>query len=200
MSFFVLDGVDGCGKSTQALALVERLQAQGHVVQHLREPGSTPVGEALRALLLDTEADMAPEVEALLFAASRRQLLDTVIGPALGRGEVVVCERHNASTFAYQAVAGELEPHAVLGLLDGWASSVRPTRLMVLDVEPQRARERRAGEVEDRIEAKGLAYQERVADGYRRYVDEHGFAVLVDGTGPPHVVAERVWGEVSDAL
>ena len=75
MSFVVLDGVDGCGKSTQARLLVERLAAAGRIARHLREPGSTRVGEALRALLLDPELDLQPDVEVLLFAAARRQLL-----------------------------------------------------------------------------------------------------------------------------
>lgn len=200
MSFIVLDGVDGCGKTTQAALLVERLRGAGRVVQHLREPGSTPVGEALRDLLLDTQVELGAEVEVLLFAASRRQLLDTVVGPALARGEVVVCERHNSSTYAYQAVAGELQPDVVLGLLRTWASSIEPARVVILDVDPVRARDRRAGEVEDRIEAKGLAYQGRVAEGYRQFARAHDNAVLLDGSGAPEVVADRVWMEVQGGL
>lgn len=200
MSFLVLDGVDGCGKSTQASRLVARLQAQGRVVRHLREPGSTAVGEALRALLLDTAVDLHPEVEVLLFAAARRQLLAEQVAPALAGGEVVVCERYNSSTYAYQAVAGGLDEEAVLDLLRAWVSPVRPALVVVLDVDPREAAARRSGERQDRIEAKGLGFQERAAEGYRRFVDCHDHAVLVDGTGEADEVAARVWEEVARVL
>jgi dTMP kinase len=200
VSFLVLDGVDGCGKSTQAARLVARLQAQGRVVRHLREPGSTAVGEALRSLLLDTRVDLHPQVEVLLFAAARRQLLAEEVAPALAGGEVVVCERYNSSTFAYQAVAGGLDAEAVLELLREWVSPVEPALVVVLDVDPHQAAARRQGEAQDRIEAKGLEFQERVAEGYRRFVEIHDHAVLVDATGEADEVEQRVWEEVDRAL
>ncbi|HRV82271.1 MAG TPA: dTMP kinase, partial [Planctomycetota bacterium] len=105
--FLVLDGVDGCGKSTQSERLVKHLKAvTGRGVQHLREPGTTPVGEALRNLLLNADVDLQPEVEVMLFLAARRTLLHDRVEPALARGEWVVCERFHGSTFAYQGIAG----------------------------------------------------------------------------------------------
>ena len=200
MSFLVLDGVDGCGKSTQAQLLVARLEAAGRAVRHLREPGSTRVGEALRALLLDPELDLQPDVEVLLFAAARRQLLAEEVAPALERGEVVVCERYDPSTFAYQAYAGGAGEERVLALLEAWVDPSAPARVVVLDLDPDEAGARRAGQQEDRIEAKGLAFQRRVAEGYRRYAERNERAVLVDATGAPDEVAERVWAEVRDVL
>ena len=200
MSFVVLDGVDGCGKSTQARLLVERLAAAGRIARHLREPGSTRVGEALRALLLDPELDLQPDVEVLLFAAARRQLLAELVAPALARGEVVVCERYDPSTFAYQAFAGGAGEERVLGLLEGWGDPSAPACVVVLDLDPTEAGARRAGQEQDRIEAKGLEFQTRVAEGYRRYVDRSERAVLVDASGTPDQVAERVWAEVRDVL
>ena len=111
----VLDGIDGCGKSTQARLLVTALEERwdGGVL-HVREPGSTAVGEALRELLLFRDLELGAEVEALLFTAARRQMLDEVVEPALAAGRAVVCERFHPSTYAYQAVAGGLQEDAVL--------------------------------------------------------------------------------------
>lgn len=199
MSFLVLDGIDGCGKSTQAARLVARLEGTGRVVRHLREPGSTRLGEALRGLLLDTGGELEPETEALLFAAARRQLVAEQVRPALAAGEVVVCERFDPSTFAYQGVAAGVDEEALLALLGAWAAPLRPDRVVVLDLDPAEAATRRDGEP-DRIEARGLEYQRRVAGGYRRYVELFGFAVLVDAEGDADAVAERVWREVRDVL
>lgn len=200
MTFLVLDGVDGCGKSTQARLLVERLKAEGRTVRHLREPGSTGVGEALRALLLDPALELEPDVEVLLFAAARRQLLAEEVAPARAQGEVVVCERYDPSTFAYQGFAGGAGEDRVLSLLQEWVDPSAPARVVVLDLDPSVAGARRAGQDEDRIEAKGLEFQARVAEGYRRFVARSEVAVLVDATGSADEVAERVWREVQDVL
>ena len=142
--FLVLDGLDGCGKSTQAALLVERLSlATGRQIQHLREPGTTPVGEALRSLLLDADVQLLPEVEALLFLAARRTLLNDCVAPALARGEWVVCERFHASTFAYQGIAGGLGGDAVLRLCKEQAGPPIPDLELILDIPLAVAVERR---------------------------------------------------------
>lgn len=186
--FFVLDGVDGCGKSTQARLLVEALErhtraraplnsvtttpqnlmSQSAVPLHLREPGSTELGEKLRALLLGRGRDIAPRVETLLFAAARAQMLAELVEPALALGRHVVCERFHPSTFAYQAVAGGLPEHEVLELLATWAGDPMPDLVILLELSPEAAAERR-GRGTDRIEDKGLEFQRRVALGYARY-------------------------------
>ncbi len=199
MTFLVLDGVDGCGKSTQAAHLAKRLEVGGRAVRHLREPGSTPVGEILRTLLLDTDVEIGPQVEVLLFAAARRQLIETVIAPAEAAGEVVVCERSDASTFAYQAVAGELDEEDVLDLLAKWATPIAPDLVIILDVDPDVARTRRGAD-RDRIEAKGQEHQRAVAEGYRRYAGRFDNAILVDASGEPDAVFDRVWNEVQRVL
>lgn len=196
-SFIVLDGVDGCGKTTQADRLVRRLRAEGTAkVLHLREPGGTALGEALRELLLSRAHDPSSAVETLLFAASRRQMLDELVGPALERGAWVVCERFHPSTFAYQAWAGDLDPASVMALLEGWAGTPRPELVCVLDV-PVESAARRRGDPTDRIEDKGLIYQQRVAQGYRVFAERYHEAVLIDGSQPVEVVADAVWKEVS---
>lgn len=192
--FFVVDGVDGCGKTTQAEHLARALGVREGL--HVREPGSTPLGEGLRELLLSPAFDIQPATETLLFAAARRQLLDTVVGPALAQGEDVVCERFNASTFAYQAVAGELDPGEVLELLHGWAAKPAPDLVVILDVDVDAAAARR-GRAQDRIEAKGLDFQRRVAEGYRRYAELAPNCVLIDGSGEASEVHAAVLEEVN---
>lgn len=195
--FVVLDGVDGCGKSTQAGVLVERLRAAGRAgVLHVREPGSTTLGERIRALLLGREHDLDSGVELLLFAAARRQMLRELATPALARGEHVVCERFHASTFAYQSVGGGLPESDVLSVLERWAGDPRPTHTILIDVPPEQAARRRAGP-SDRIEDKGLEFQRRVAAGYRRYAQLASGVRVVDGVGSPDLVAERIWNVVS---
>jgi len=195
--FIVLDGVDGCGKTTQSQRLVERLRREsGRDVLHLREPGSTAVGERLRELLLGRGNDLDSGVELLLFAAARRQMLRELVAPALASGKHVVCERFHPSTFAYQAVAGGLPEDDVLSLLHRWSNEPSPSRVVLLDVDPATAARRRAGP-SDRIEDKGLAFQQRVAEGYRRFARRGGAAVLIDGAQAPEDVANAVWEAVT---
>jgi len=195
--FVVLDGVDGCGKTTQAERLTAGLRARGREVVHVREPGTTAVGERLRALLLDPALELSASVETLLFAAARRQMLDEVVVPALAAGADVVCERFHASTFAYQGHAGALDSEAVLALLRGWSTEPAPDLELIFTLDVAESLRRR-GPASDRIEAKGAAYLEAVADGYRAYAARPDVAaVAVDASADPDVVAERVWAAVA---
>ena len=195
--FIVLDGVDGCGKSTQAEALMQTLQGRGRRPLHLREPGSSAAGEAIRRTLLDPELTLGPSAETLLFAAARRQTMEELVVPALASGRDVVCERFHASTFAYQAFAGELDADPVLELLKTWASPVLPEVELILTL-PTRDALRRRGAPSDRIEAKGMDFQQRVAEGYARYLELCPRAVEVDASGTVDEVHNRVL-EVLDA-
>lgn len=199
--FVVLDGVDGCGKTSQAARLVRTLSTETRrETLHLREPGSTHLGEAIRTLVLDPEEDLSPAVETLLFAAARRQMLDEVVAPALERGAAVVVERFHASTFAYQVAAGGLAEADVLLLLERFAGSPRPDLVVILDVPPEIAGARASSrKTSDRIEAKGLEFQRRVADGFRRYASLEENVVLVDGRGSEEAVAAAVLAEVRRA-
>ncbi|MCK6446317.1 MAG: dTMP kinase [Planctomycetes bacterium] len=194
--FLVLDGVDGCGKSTQAKRLVARFEREfGARPLHVREPGTTLVGERLRAIVLDRELELSARTEALLFCAARSQMLDEVVAPALARGTSVVCERFHAATFAYQAVAGGLDEDRVLQLLTQWAGAPRPDLEVILDLDPALAAARRS-ELGDRIEAKGLEFQRRVALGMRRYAERSERARVVDATGDERAVEDRIFAEV----
>ncbi|MGE0141737.1 MAG: dTMP kinase [Planctomycetota bacterium] len=172
--YFAIDGPDGCGKSTLARALAAALQTTAGPALHVREPGSTPMGEALRALLLargDTEWD--PTSEALAFCAARNELLVRVVAPALAQGQVVVAERCYLSTIAYQcmaplarAVDEEMLRRVTLEILE----VARPDVIFVLDLPLAVARDRLArGDQLDRIESRPLEYHERVHAAMRSF-------------------------------
>ena len=198
--FFVLDGMDGCGKTTQSERLVERLTwSTGREVLHLREPGSTPVGESLRALLLDSEVHLLPEVEALLFLAARRTLLHDLVEPALRAGKHVVCERFHASTFAYQGVAGGLGGENVLRLCHDQITGPHPDLELILGLPLQVALDRR-GAATDRIENQGEDYHARVSLGYEEYVGCEPRARWIAADGTMDQVSDAVWQEVQNAL
>ena len=189
--FLVLDGVDGCGKSTQARLLCEALGAEGRSVLHLREPGGTALGEALRARLLHGEEPLSAEVEVLLFASARRQMLERAVAPALAEGRDVVCERSNASTFAYQAVAGGLDEERVLALLLGWCNEPAPDLTVWLDLPVELAGTRLDARA-DRIEARGPAFQHAVARGFARWAERVGGTLRIDASGAREEVRSRI--------
>jgi dTMP kinase len=190
--FLVLDGVDGCGKSTQArLLCAELARTPGAAPVHVREPGGTALGELLRGELLHGREPLSPEVEVLLFAAARRQMLERVVAPALAQGRDVVCERSNASTFAYQAVAGGLDEERVLGLLLAWCNAPAPDLLLWLDLPVEEARARQ-GAQPDRIEARGLEFQRAVARGFARWGERVGGLVRIDAAGAQEQVRSRI--------
>ncbi len=197
--FIVLDGIDGCGKTTQAELLCAAIEKEtARAPAHLREPGSTAVGERIRAILLDPDLVMSPPVEALLFAAARRQMLTDLVAPAIAQGRDVVCERFHPSTFAYQAVAGGLDEDEVLDMLHTWAGRPEPDLVILLDLDVDEAARRR-GAPSDRFEAKGLDFLRVVAEGYRRSASLLGKIATVDASGTPEEVAARVLAEVHRA-
>jgi dTMP kinase len=182
-----VDGADGCGKSSQATALAEWLRSRACTVLHVREPGSTPVGEALRQLLLaPATGHLQPVTEALLFAAARAELVAQQIAPALARGECVVAERGYLSTLVYQALAADpgLEVDWVFDLTRRVHGPSLPDLVLVLDVAADVAAARRSNRRQDRIESRPFAYHERVRAGYQRAVALEPRARLVDANRP----------------
>lgn len=196
--FITLEGADGCGKSTQAAILADRIAATGREVVRLREPGGTAVSEKIRALVLDPEnSEMASECELLLFEASRAQLVRQVIEPALARGAVVVCDRFYDSTFAYQAAGRSLAEQTIRAANALGSCGVDPDRTLVLDMDTDTALARATRDGADRMEAEGVAFQRRVREGYLRLVAEEPRRVRrVDATG----TVEEVAGRLADAL
>ena len=197
-AFVTLEGVDGCGKSTQAALLAERLRGHGLEVVALREPGGTPISEKIRALVLDpANAEMASECELLLYEASRAQLVRQVIAPALGRGAFVVCDRFFDSTHAYQAGARGLDEGLVRRANELGCCGVVPDLTLVLDMDSERAFARAGAGGLDRMEAEGLAFQRAVrADYLALAACEPARVRVVDAAGSQDEVARRIDAEL----
>jgi dTMP kinase len=193
--FVTFEGIDGCGKTTQAGLLVSALQEQGRTVVATREPGGTELGEKIRALLLDG-GDVSPWAETALFAAARAQLVDDVIAPALRAGADVVCDRYLDSSLAYQGIARGLGVDHVLQLNLEATRRVLPDRTFVFVVDPEEAARRSQGTA-DRIEREGLEFQTRVEAAFREVAAMFPERiVLLDGMQPAADLARMVCDEL----
>jgi dTMP kinase len=189
--FLTFEGVDWSGKSTQAELLAAWLRDQGRTVLHTREPGGTPVGEAVRDLVLHGH-DMAPWAEAALYAAARADHVEHAIRPALERGEDVVCDRYIDSSVAYQGVARGLGQDRVRELNLTVTRGLEPDRTFLVLLDPLEAR-RRAGENRDRIEREGDDFMQRVDAGYRSLAAAYPDRIVsLEGTRPADEIAEEV--------
>jgi len=189
--FITFEGQDWSGKSTQAALLVEHLRAGGREVVATREPGGTPVGESIRALVLDGPA-MSAWAEAALFAAARAEHVAAVIRPALDRGAAVVCDRYVDSSIVYQGIARGLGAERVLALNLAVTDGLLPDRTFVLDVDHETARARHSAGL-DRIEREDADFRSRVAAGFRRLPELFPERVVaLDGALPPEEIAARV--------
>ena len=198
--FIVLEGGEGVGKTTQWRRLADVLTAAGHSVVALREPGGTPAGDALRAVLLDTASALTPETEALLFAASRAQLVRDVITPALQRGAVVLVDRFLLSTYAYQGRGRALSLTALRDVNAFATGGLAPdlTLLLSLPLDESMARMHARGRA-DRMEREDTAFHGRVRVAFDEALQpvwqvqhpEIGPVVAVDAGGDADVVTGR---------
>jgi dTMP kinase len=169
--FITFEGLDGSGKSTQLRRAVQYLRRRGYHVLVTREPGGTRAGERIREILLALKTGkIAPLSELALMYAARAQLLEEFIRPALARGEVVVSDRYNTASFAYQGYGRELGIATVSAFDRVICGATQPDLTIVLDLDPERALGRALGDARrprlDRIEAQGLAFHKRVRAGY----------------------------------
>lgn len=200
--FIAVEGVDGCGKSTQARLIAAALEAAGHSVLRLREPGGVAISEKIRAILLDpANGEMGDVCELLLYEAARAQLVHQVIRPALAAGKTVICDRFYDSTTAYQAFADGLDRGMVSQANELAVDGCRPDLTLVFDLPVEDALRRRSGrEAEDRLELKGLEFQERVAAGFRAVAaDEPDRVKLIDAGGSIAEVFSGVAAELRSA-
>ena len=184
--FLVLEGIDGCGKTTQLRDLADwlpesGLMPHGATLHCTREPGGSPLGQALRELLLNPpqEAAPAPTAELLLYAADRAQHVEQVIRPALDRGDWVLSDRFSGSTLAYQGYGRGLDLQTIIDLERIATAGISPDITFWLDLPLQESLRRRGARADDRIEAEGEAFLARVAKGFQR------------------LSAERIWSAVA---
>lgn len=192
--FITLEGIDRSGKTTQAELLARKLGGETLLV---REPGGTAVGERVRELLKDSELEIAPIAELLLFCAARAQLVGDVIRPALAAGRQVVCDRFVDSSVAYQGHARGLGAELVKQACELATEGLAPDLTLLIRVDPEVAAARR-GEG-DRFEAEGLDLQRAVAAAYDAIATESADrVVVVDGKGQPEEVHRRVMAIIGE--
>lgn len=200
--FIVLEGIDGSGKSTLAQKLRERLDAKGVSAVWVRDPGSTPVSAAIRGLLLDPRnTDIKPMTELLLYCASRAQLLQEVILPALERGENVVSDRFYYSTFAYQGARAVMPEDRLHRLVLTAAGNIEPDLAILLDA-PAAVCLGRIKREHDRMESLGGEYMEKVRGLYLRALEKlpENRKLILDAAQPPETSLARAAAAVEALL
>lgn len=197
--FVSLDGIDGTGKSTQCRYLCEWLRGQGRDVVEAVDPGGTPLGKEIRQILLAGKYDLDSRCEALLFMASRAQLVATVIRSAMERGAVVVCDRFLLANVVYQGHAGGLNVEQLWTVGDLSTGGLQPTRTYVLDLPVELARQRR-GRTADRIEKRGEEYHERVRQGYLLEARRQPNVRVIDASGDVESVQAVLRADVAELL
>jgi dTMP kinase len=200
-TFIVLDGPDGSGKSTQFRRLCDTLRSAGLEVVETREPGGTAVGERIRDVLLDPiHGDMTVRCEMLLYMASRAQLVERVIRPAVARGATVVADRFVSSTLAYQGTAGGLAQPEIMAVAATAVGGTWPDLTVIFDVDEITA-SRRLSPLLDRMEQKGLEFHRRVRDGYLAQVRAHPDAhLVVDASQDVDAVTESLFAGLASRL
>lgn len=199
--FITFEGAEGSGKSTQIRLLAERLRNLGHEVVTTREPGGTPLCEAIRGLLQFDAGGEAPvpSAETLLFCASRAQLVEKVIRPALARGAWVLSDRFYDSTYAYQGYGRGFDLAQLRAIMDFAVGGLRPALTFLLEAAPEAenarlARRFAAGQAADRFEREAAAFHARVREGFHRLAEEEPDRFRIIRTDSPvDVSAEAIW-------
>lgn len=205
--FITFEGLDKAGKSTQIGRLRQRLENSGREVVQLREPGGTPLGEAVRSLVMEFKGGVCDLAELLLFAASRAQLVREKVEPALAAGRIVLCDRFADSTMAYQGFARGME-QAVIHRLNALAvGGCVPDLTVFLDISVEDSFRRlsavlsRSAAERDRFETEGRRFHEQVRAGFL-HVAEHEpqRVVRFDAVQSPEVIEEQIWQQVLKRL
>ncbi|HEV2016995.1 MAG TPA: dTMP kinase [Gemmatimonadaceae bacterium] len=205
----VFEGAEGAGKTTQIRLIAERLAKAGVPALAVREPGGTPVGDAIREIVLESDHHMNDAAEALLFMASRAELIAREIGPALAKGNVVLLDRFFLSTYAYQIVGRGLPEEEVRAANRLATGGLVPDLTLLLDVPPAEGLGRAdARGKRDRMERSGDDFHDRVGDAFRKFVEaawqhshpECGPIKLIDGTGDEATVLKRIVSALASAF
>lgn len=197
--FIVLDGPDGCGKSTQAKLLAQWIEQQGVAIEMFRDPGGTAIGEKIRQVLLNPEhIAMSTTTELLLYMAARVQLWEEKIATALNANKCVVLDRWVASTCAYQGFAGGFGMEEIIKIASDCLDKVWPDLTIILDVNPDTAVQRLSSQP-DRMEQKGSTYHKKVREGFLKLATEQKSFVVVDATAEIEAVHKKVLEAIQQA-
>jgi dTMP kinase len=198
--FLSLDGIDGCGKSTQCRLLADELTRRGFVVTTCRDPGGTPLGDDLRQILLGHREELSLSAEMFLFMASRAQLVHEVIQPALERGDVVVSDRFLLANVVYQGHGGGFDPELLWSIGTISAAAFLPDMTLVLDLPTDLGRARRQGPA-DRVESRPDDYHERVRQGFLAEARRRPDVIkVIDARGSVEEVQAQIRQEVEHVL
>ena len=205
--FITFEGGEGTGKSTQLTLVDEWLRTLGHRTVVTREPGGTPLAEAVRALLLDPELDLDGLSEIFLLEAARRDHVEQVIRPALAEGAVVLCDRFTDSSLVYQGLVRRLGWDEVAGLNTLATGGLDPDLTLVLDMDPEaalvRAHERnsKGSARESRLDDEPAEFHRRIREGFLKLAEREPDRVrVIDANGPPEKVFARVHPVLPEAL
>ena len=205
--FITFEGIEGCGKSTQIERLAKRLAKVGRSIVQLREPGGTDIGEAIRETVKHPPGDatISPETELLLMNASRAQLIQQVIRPALAKGSVVLCDRFYDSTLAYQGYGRGLDLAKVQNVIDLAVGNTKPNITLLLDIPLEVSagrvakRQRESNETSDQFDRSGDLFFQRVLDGFHALAKaEPQRFRTINANQPPASVSDEIWNADSD--
>ncbi len=198
--FIVLDGPDGCGKSTQSHMLADWISRRGGSVVGFRDPGDTVIGDKIRRILLSVEHElMTTRTEVLLYMAARAQLWHEKLAPAIESGKCVVMDRWLSSTCAYQGYAGQFGVEKVLSIAADSLERVRPDLTLILDVDLQTAAARLDRKL-DRMELKGDIYHQKVRQGFLELAGQWPQSAVIDAGRTPEEVHRDVTKVVFERL
>jgi dTMP kinase len=196
--FIVLDGPDGCGKTTQAKLLAQWLGEQAVPIETFRDPGDTAIGEKIRQILLNPEHQaMGTRTELLLYMASRAQLWAEKIAPALEENKCVILDRWLSSTCAYQGYAGGFGMDKVIKIATDCLERVWPDLTIILDIDLRTASQRLKRQL-DRMEQKGEGYHQRVREGFLRLAEQQKNFLIVDAAGDIETVHKKILRLISE--
>jgi dTMP kinase len=200
--FITFEGSEGCGKSTQARALHQRLVRRGIPVVLTHEPGGTALGNRLRYVLKRRLQDkISPLSELFLFAACRVQIVDEVIRPGLQQDKIVICDRFSDSTMAYQGYGRGLNLETIEQINYLATQDIKPNLTVLLDIPADKGLSRKTSPSKDRFEAEKIVFHRKVRDGYLELAaDEPERWLVIDGTLPPAEISKIVWDGVSRIL
>jgi dTMP kinase len=198
--FLAFEGVEGSGKTTQAALLAAALEAEGAEVVLAREPGSTPLGERVRAVVLDPDLQVPARSELFLMLAARAAFVEQVVRPALSAGKVVIADRFELSTLAYQGAGRGLPPDEIVRSNRLATGGLAPQATFLLELTPEEGARRQAMAAKrpDRLEREAHAFHERVARGYHELADRVEGVVRVDARGTIEEVQARLRAAVRE--
>jgi dTMP kinase len=198
--FITLDGIDGVGKSTQIERLINYLEQQGHETLLVRDPGTTEIGARLRQILLQSDLELHRRTEAMLFMASRCEMVETMLRPAIAEGKTVVSDRFLLANVVYQSVGDKVSPDLLWQMGRLANGGLAPDLTILLDMPAQRSMERIGNET-DRMESRGVDYMESVRQGFLQQLPHSSQSTaIINADQSPDDVSREMLASVAQVL